>query len=147
MNSPAGLIVRSEPDTGADPVRVLAFREQVDGKVSGGWLDVGDGYVSTEYLSDVDPVEDFTEMGTWSITAYAETGMACANGEYPEVNYTVACNSLPFGTEVYIEGAGFRTVEDRGPAAMGSEWIDIYMQDTGVCIQWGQQYRKVWVVE
>ena len=86
-----------------------------------------------------------TYMGEWHITAYAYTGSPCANGEMPEAGRTVACNSLPFGTEVYIDGVGFRTVTDRGPDSMGSEWIDLYLGDHDECVQWGSQYRKVWV--
>lgn len=57
-----------------------------------------------------------------------------------------ACNSLPFGTLVYIEDVGFRTVEDRGPAWLGSEWCDLYLGEYTDCVQWGDQTRKVWRV-
>ena len=87
-----------------------------------------------------------TYTGTWRITAYAATGNPCANGNYPQTGYTIACNSLPFGTEVYIDGVGFRTVEDRGPEWLGSEWLDIYMGEVEPCVQWGDQYRDVYVV-
>ena len=86
-------------------------------------------------------------LGTWRITAYAYTGSPCANGNYPSVDYTIAHNSLPFGTEVYIEGVGYRTVEDRGPEWLGSEWCDLYLGDTDSCIQWGDQYHEVYLVE
>ena len=76
-------------------------------------------------------------LGTWRITAYAYTGSPCANGNFPTAGYTIAHNSLPFGTEVYIEGVGYRTVEDRGPEWLGSEWCDLYLGDTDSCIQWG----------
>ena len=85
-------------------------------------------------------------MGTWRVTAYAYTGNPCANGNYPETGYTIAHNSLPFGTKVFIEGVGFRTVEDRGPEWLGEEWCDLYLGDTAECVQWGNQYRKVWVM-
>lgn len=86
-------------------------------------------------------------LGEYQITAYEWTGNPCANGNYPEEGYTVACNSLPFGTVVYIEGIGYRTVEDRGAEWHSDQWIDIYMGDVWTCNQFGVQYLNVWVVE
>jgi 3D (Asp-Asp-Asp) domain-containing protein len=105
-----------------------------------------DGYICADYISTTDPASGWECLGDWRITAYAETGLACANGEYPEVGYTIACNSLEFGTKVYIEGIGFRTVEDRGPTWMGDAWLDVYMGDVNTCIQFGDQVRRVWIV-
>ena len=93
-----------------------------------------------------DPKEDFTPMGQWRITAYYETGMATASGVYPEIGTTLAHNSLEFGAEVYIEGLGFWTVQDRGPASMGTEWCDIFLGDYGECVQFGETFREVWIV-
>lgn len=92
-------------------------------------------------------IEHRVPIGTWRITAYAYTGSPCANGNYPTTGYTIACNSLPFGTQVYIEGVGYRTVEDRGPEWLGSYWCDLYLGDVSECIQWGDQYRDVYIVE
>ena len=50
------------------------------------------------------------------------------------------------GTKVYIEGVGFRTVEDTDGGAMGNEWIDLYLGDYESCVQWGDRQRKVWKV-
>ena len=89
--------------------------------------------------------EVWTYLGTYEITAYEWTGSPCANGNYPSEGYTVACNDLPFGTTVYIDGVGYRVVEDRGGGGYG--WMDIYMGDVGACYEWGRQYRDVWLVE
>lgn len=86
-------------------------------------------------------------MGTYQITAYEETGNPCANGNYPEIGYTAACNSLPFGTTVYIDGIGYRTIEDRGAEWHPDQWIDVYMGYVWDCNQFGVQYLDVWVVE
>ena len=86
-------------------------------------------------------------MGEYQITAYEWTGNPCANGNYPTPGYTVACNSLPFGTVVYIEGVGYRTVEDRGASWHSDQWIDLYLGDVLECFHWGVQYLDVWVVE
>ena len=94
-----------------------------------------------------EPEPQMTYLGNWSITAYTHTGNSCANGNYPTDGYTIAHNTLPFGTQVYIEGVGYRTVEDRGPGYLGSEWCDIFMDSYGACVQWGMQNRDVYLVE
>lgn len=84
-------------------------------------------------------------IGDYMITAYEWTGNPCANGNYPSEGYTVACNDLPFGTEVYIDGVGWRVVEDRGGGGEG--WMDLYLGDVDSCYEWGVQYRGVYVYE
>lgn len=154
VNSKNGLMVRNKPDEEAETITILSYGTKVqllDDWKHGGWYRIkyedGDAFISADYTQKTDPLDDMTYMGAWRITAYAYTGSPCANGNYPEAGYTIACNSLPFGTEVYIEGVGFRTVEDRGPEWLGSEWLDIYMCDTNTCVQWGDQYREVYIVE
>ena len=88
--------------------------------------------------------EGLTPIGEYRITAYEWTGNPCANGNYPTEGYTIACNDLSLGTQVYIDGVGYRTVEDRGGG--GSGWIDLYLGDVDSCYEWGVQYREVWIV-
>ena len=97
--------------------------------------------------NDNSPPDKMTYLGTYEITAYEETGNCCANGNYPTVGYTIACNSLDFGTKVYIDGVGERVVEDRGGPSHGNNWIDLYLGDVVACYEWGIQYRDVWLVE
>lgn len=145
VNSDDGLRVRSEPNTESEIVRVLQYGEEIETEGSGEWVKVEDGYVCAEYVQEDNPIEgDF--LGVWRVTAYAATGNACANGNYPSIGTTIAHNSLPFGTRVYIEGVGERVVEDRGPAYLGDEWCDLYLGDTGSCVQWGDQQRRVWKI-
>lgn len=87
----------------------------------------------------------YTYYGTYSLTAYEWTGNPCANGNYPTKGYTVACNSLPLGTRIYIEGYGEYVVEDRG--GMNGSTIDIYMGDYNECIQFGRRSANVYVCE
>ena len=148
VTAPEGLRIRAEPGTDAEVLEVLPFRAEVSGEIEEGWmrLEGQDGYVCADYISAADPLGDAQLLGTWRITAYAETGYPCANGNYPTAGYTIACNSLDFGTNVYIEGVGFRTVEDRGPGWLGSEWCDLYLGDYWECVLWGSQNRRVWKV-
>lgn len=121
-----------------DEVKVLQEQE--------GWVKVRYddkiGYVCGDYLQD----GSLEYLGNYFITAYEDTGLLCANGAYPTVGYTVAHNTFPFGTEVYIDGVGCRTVEDRGPSYLGSEWLDLYLGDSSECYVWGEQHRDVYLV-
>lgn len=83
-------------------------------------------------------------LGGYTLTAYEWTGNLCANGNYPTCGYTAACNSLPLGTRIYIEGMGEYVIEDRG--GMDNSVIDIYMGDVETCLQFGVQYADVYII-
>ena len=86
-----------------------------------------------------------TYLGGYELTAYEWTGNPCANGNYPTTGYTVASNTIPQGTRIYIEGLGEYVVEDTG--GMAGNVIDIYMGDYDTCINFGRQYGDVYIVE
>lgn len=140
----AGLCIRAEPSTDAPVVAVLPFASEVQGEMQGEWLETPEGFLSAEYLSNEDPRGEC--LGEWRITAYYETGMATASGEYPEEHVTAAHNDLPFGTQIYVEGLGVWTVEDRGPASMGTQWCDLYLGDYQTCVDFGEVMRRVWII-
>ena len=155
VGSKTGLHLRSGRRTDAESITVMPYGSKVEkgsvrkvGEVAWALVtyDGQTGYVAGEFLQDEDPLDGMEYLGVWHITAYAYTGSPCANGNYPSTGYTVACNSLPFGTEIYIDGIGYHTVEDRGPGWLGNHWCDVYMGDTASCIQWGSQYRDVYLV-
>ena len=83
-------------------------------------------------------------IGNYQLTAYIATGNRCASGVYPQVNHTVACNSIPLGTKIYIEGYGEFVVEDTG--GMAGNVIDIFVADYGSAIQFGRRTANVYVV-
>lgn len=147
VTPPEGLRLRKEPSLDAKIIRVLPFGTQVEGIVSAGWMKTDDGYLKAEYLSENDPLSEMTFMGEWRLTAYYETGYATASGVYPEVNVTLAHNSLPFGTQVYFEDLGIWTVQDRGPAHLGTEWADLYLGDYGTCVQFGERTAKAYIIK
>lgn len=89
--------------------------------------------------------EGASYLGNYELTAYEWTGNPCANGNYPTEGLTIASNTLPIGTRVYIEGIGERTVEDTG--GMPGNVIDIYMGDPGTCVQFGRQNAEVYILE
>lgn len=110
------------------------------------------GYCVSKYLKEAvikkgENNEEMISLGAWHITAYTHTGYNCANGNYPTAGYTVAQNSMNFGTKIYIEGIGYRTVEDRGPGYLGTSWCDVFMDSYSECVQFGSQYREVFLCE
>ena len=152
VTAPSGLNLRQKPTSDSTSIQVLEYGTKLvvidDEPDLGGWLRVeGGNYVDGDYVQKTDPFTEMELLGEWRVTAYAETGSPCANGSYPQTGYTIACNSLDFGTEVYIEDVGFRTVEDRGPAWLGDAWCDLYLGEYDACVQWGDQTRKVWRVK
>lgn len=81
-------------------------------------------------------------LGALSSTAYTHTGNNMANGEKPYEG-AVACNLVPLGTKLYIEGYGYFVVKDR--IGHGSQ-LDIFMDTYDESIQFGRRTLKVYVV-
>ena len=70
------------------------------------------------------------------------------SGTMVEEGRTIATDwdVLPVGSEVYIEGLGYRTVEDTGGLIKGNS-IDVYVEDVEVALQGGRHTADVWIVE
>ena len=96
-----------------------------------------------EAAKAAEPVKEF--IGSYELTAYIATGNPCASGVYPTVNHTVACNSLPLGTKIYIDGIGEFVVEDTG--GMAGNVIDIFVSDYSTAINFGRQVSDVYVIK
>lgn len=84
------------------------------------------------------------ESRVYHVTGYVATGNPCASGVYPEAGITVASNSLPLGTKVYIEGIGERVVQDTG--GMANNVIDVFVNSTDEAYQLTGDY-EVYIVE
>lgn len=80
---------------------------------------------------------ELVSIGTFTAYAYCPCETCCgqwsggptASGVMPEEGRTVAADwdVLPAGTEIYIDGVGWRTVEDTGGAIRG-DTIDIFFE-------------------
>ena len=134
----------------------VEVEEEADDLPADYWEGVAEAIYEEETYEEPEEVQEEPEesydngmvyLGTYEITAYEWTGNPCANGNYPTEGYTAACNSLPFGTVVYIDGIGYRTIEDRGATWHSETWIDVYMGDEWTCNQFGRQYLDVYIVE
>jgi len=95
------------------------------------------------------------DLETWAITAYCSCDICCpgtsdnltANMSTPLEGVTIAADpSIPFGTRIWIEGLGERTVMDRGSAITGNH-IDVYFADHDTAKNFGVQELKVRIVE
>lgn len=90
--------------------------------------------VETEYVEpETEAYEDgyLEYLGAHQVTGYTWTGNTMANGVYPSYGWC-ACNGLPLGSQVYIEGLGYFTVGDRG-GMTDPYWIDIYFDTVSEC--------------
>ena len=83
-------------------------------------------------------------LGTYRCTGYVATGNACASGVMPESGVTIASNSLPMGTRVYIEGIGERVVQDTG--GMSNNVIDVFVDSTSEAYALTGDY-EVYIIE
>lgn len=102
--------------------------------------------VYEEPTTEVQEVTGMTYVGDYELTAYIATGNPCADGVYPSVGYTVACNdSRLWHKTIYIEGYGTYYVHDTG--GMSNNVIDIFVGSYDEAIQFGRQYGSVYTVE
>lgn len=98
-----------------------------------------------------DPV--LTPLGVFTITFYCPCEICCgewatgctASGVLATEWHTVATGErFPFGTRLYIDGLGYFTVEDRG---VGDNCIDVFVNSHDDALNYGLQYRDVYLVE
>ena len=96
--------------------------------------------------------ESWEFLGTYKTTGYELCVRCCgktdgitASGTKAEVGRTCAApKDIPFGARLYIEGVGYRTVEDRGEAIRGNK-IDVLCANHSACYAI-TGWRRVWIV-
>ena len=101
-----------------------------------------------------DDAPGLESLGTYAVYAYCPCAKCCgqwsggltASGTVPEEGRTVAADwdVLPAGTEIYIEGVGWRVVEDTG-AGIDGQALDVYMASHAAALDFGVQGLEVWV--
>lgn len=104
-----------------------------------------------------EPAEDYSEnltyLGEFTATAYCACPICCgeyssgytASGTLAEEGRTIACNSLPFGTQVMIDSHIY-TVEDTGWSPYGENWLDIFYQDHDSALAFGMRTVDVYLI-
>lgn len=93
-----------------------------------------------------------TCLGDWLITFYCPCEACCgpwatgytASGDPAEEWKTVATDQFEFGTELYVEGLGYFTVQDRG---VEGAHLDIFVSDHQEALELGEQTRTVYLLE
>lgn len=122
----------------------------------GSWIQVYDGNTqgwchvtyltknpnsSSEYNTDANTIGNEMEyLGVYKLTGYCACnkcsggwGGKTASGATATVGVTVAAPSnLKFGTKLYIEGVGYRIVQDRGGAIKGNK-LDVFVGSHSAC--------------
>lgn len=101
-----------------------------------------------EYTEDTSSNEEY--LGVYTLTAYCGCE-ACnggnagitAMGVEPSEGWTVACNSLPLGTQISINGNTYE-VQDTGNMDDGT--IDIFMNSHDEALNFGVQSADVYVI-
>ena len=88
---------------------------------------------------------------TLIVTAYCACKLCCgphaggltASGVKPVEGITCAASrSIPFGTRIYIEGVGYRTVQDR-LAKRYDNRIDIFFKRHEDALRFGKQNKNI----
>ena len=89
---------------------------------------------------------EMTYFGTMATTGYLATGCPCADGNYPNTGWTVACNdSRLWHKKIYIEGIGIRYVHDTGNMSM--DVLDVFVGSLDEAYSITSYNRKVYIVE
>ena len=93
-------------------------------------------------------------LGSFTVYAYCSCPRCCgqwsggptASGTMPEEGRTIAADwdVLPTGTEIYLEGVGWRTVEDTGSGIAGDK-LDLYMDSHEAALAFGVRELEIWM--
>ena len=95
-------------------------------------------YIATGYA----PLDKNARVGM----CYSGDPKVTASGQPTKPGITVAApKHIPFGTWLYIEGIGFRKVEDRGGRIKKNK-IDICFQTRKEAMEWGRRKVKVYII-
>jgi len=116
-------------------------------------IEIMDMLLDQKVVPELKPKE--TYIGEFTITYYCACRECCdkadgitASGTLAQEGQTVAADWDLFepGTEIFIEGIGFRTVEDKG-GAIQSNRLDVYMDSHSAALEAGIGQAKVYIVE
>ena len=105
-------------------------------------------------------------LGDYRLTAYCPCEICCgqwalnrpkdsngnpivhtATGTVAQQGRTIGVNPsvIPYGTQVYISGLGWRTAEDTG-SGIGKKHIDVYMNSHQAALSSGLSHGDVWML-
>ena len=160
----SALNVRSEPSLQGAIIGSLYRGSQITGgQSSNGWTPIvyngKNAFVYSAYLTTQSNTStstntntgNLTYIGTYRTTGYDICYSCCgkidgitASGTKATPGRTVAMKGYPYGTKIYIEGVGYRTVEDTG--GFHTNTIDILCNNHSECYAI-TGYKKVYLVQ
>lgn len=89
---------------------------------------------------------EMTFYANMEMTAYVATGNPCADGVFPEVGWTVACNDPNLWHKtIFIKGYGTRYVHDTG--GMSSNVIDLFVSTESEAYEIGRRDVEVYIID
>ena len=102
--------------------------------------------LDTSLIEMKPPIDTKEYVGTFELTAYIATGNACADGVYPQVGYTAACNDKRlWHKKIHIEGYGDYYIHDTG--GMANNVIDVFVGSYDEAIQFGRRTAEVYIID
>ena len=113
-----------------------------------------DGTINEVYVDALkEPEPTLESIGKYKLTFYCPCRQ-CSSGWGHQTSscaicqegITVACAILPAGTRIYIEGYGYRTVQDTGGGVYGKH-IDVFMESHSECLRHGIKYAEIYLVK
>lgn len=113
-----------------------------------------DGTINEVYVDALkEPEPILAPIGKYKLTFYCPCrqcssgwGYQTSSGATCQEGITVACAILPAGTRIYIEGYGYRTVQDTGGGVYGKH-IDVFMESHSECLRHGIKYAEIYLVK
>lgn len=82
-------------------------------------------------------------MGKFSVTCYALQGNTASGEAVHDRGVAVDRRMFPFGTQLYIEGVGWRIANDTGGSVRGNR-LDIWLPNVEDCIAFGRRTLDVY---
>jgi 3D (Asp-Asp-Asp) domain-containing protein len=89
------------------------------------------------------PPVRWTLLGTWEVTAHHSGTTGSGARTEPAWNLCAA-RGFTYGTTLYIEGVGVRTVMD---VCRDEGVVDLFMASDEACRTWGRRSARVWELE
>ena len=128
-----------------EPVIEETYEEPAPEEFTEEYTESTEEYVEEETQEAQPDTQNMRLLGNMKITGYVATGRPTASGVMPYVGGVAMSKSygLPFGTQIYIEGLGYYTVNDSG-CKYGV--VDVFCSSLSECYNL-TSYMNVYVVE
>ena len=99
-----------------------------------------------EPLTTEEQEPEMTYLGEYTLTAYVATGNPCADGVYPQVGWTCACNDPNLWHKtIFITGYGTRYVHDTG-GMPSNTIIDLFVGSLDEAYNIGRRKVEVYII-